>query len=327
MTAIATRKQRLKLRPKRCTSFSSNEVKSMCRFEKDDLSTLRKALGLPDTMAIGAECYRISGDDALFLTLRRLSYPCRLRDLSAELGLSKTKVSVVFNAIVDAVYDKWRHLLRFHDSRFNPANLRRFAECCRARGCPIQRCVGFIDGTCRPICRPKRHQKLLFSGHKRVHALKFQSLVTPDGLVSHLGGPYCGNRHDSAILTMSGLLADMRRSLRDEDGPFVVYGDSGYPIASHIVCPYKGARLSEGQVRFNLAMSKIRISVEWAFGEILQQFSFVDYKKNQKLLLQPIAKQYVACAILSNCRTCLYGNAVSALFRCIPPTLNEYLTN
>ena len=34
-----------------------------------------------------------------------------------------------------------------------------------------------------------QNQRIVYNGHKRVHALKFQSIVTPNGLISNLHGP------------------------------------------------------------------------------------------------------------------------------------------
>ena len=47
----------------------------------------------------------------------------------------------------------------------------------------------FIDGTVRRICRPDQHQRAFYNGLKRTHALKFQVVTTPDGLITHLHGP------------------------------------------------------------------------------------------------------------------------------------------
>ena len=41
----------------------------------------------------------------------------------------------------------------------------------------------------RPITRPGENQRLLSNGHKRVHRLKFQSVVLPNWLIAHLYGP------------------------------------------------------------------------------------------------------------------------------------------
>ena len=44
-----------------------------------------------------------------------------------------------------------------------------------------------------------------------MHAIKFQSVATSDGLVALLHGPYEGKRHDSGILQESGLLRDLEQ--------------------------------------------------------------------------------------------------------------------
>jgi len=49
-----------------------------------------------------------------------------------------------------------------------------FAAAVHAKGAPLRQCFGFIDGTVRPIARPTVNQRIMYSGHKRVHCLKFQ---------------------------------------------------------------------------------------------------------------------------------------------------------
>ena len=67
-------------------------------------------------------------------------------------------------------------------------------------------CIGFIDGTVRGIARPhNRLQKVVYNGHKRKHAIKFQSIVAPDGIIIHLFGPEAGSRHDAYVFQRSGL--------------------------------------------------------------------------------------------------------------------------
>ena len=52
---------------------------------------------------------------------------------------------------------------------------------------------GFMDGTVRLIARPGEHQRVLYNGHKRMHALKFQSVVAPNGMmIANLYGPVGG---------------------------------------------------------------------------------------------------------------------------------------
>ena len=76
---------------------------------------------------------------------------------------------------------------------------------------------------------------------------------------------------------------------------------------------------------FNKAMSRLRISVEWLFGDIANYFKFVDYKKNLKIGMRAVGKQYIVSALFRNIITCLYGNITSKYFELDPPTLHDYL--
>ena len=71
-------------------------------------------------------------------------------------------------------------------------------------------------------------------------------------------------------------------------------------------------------------MSKVRVSVEWVFGNIVNQFKFNDYKKNLKLGLSPIGKFYRASALLINAHIYLYSNNVENRFTISPPLLEDY---
>ena len=77
---------------------------------------------------------------------------------------------------------------------------------------------------------------------------------------------------------------------------------------------------------FNESMSKVRSSVEWIFGDIINYFKFLDFKKDLKLDLSPIGKMYIVYALLRNALTCLYGNTTSEFFQLDPPSLEDYFT-
>ena len=55
-------------------------------------------------------------------------------------------------------------------------------------------CFGFVDGTVGPFSRPGQNQRILFNEHKWIHALKFQLIVIPNGLICNLYGPVEGRR-------------------------------------------------------------------------------------------------------------------------------------
>lgn len=154
-----------------------------------------------------------------------------------------------------------------------------------------------------------------------------QSVVTPNGLIAHMFGPIEGRRHDAFLLAASGLSDQLRHFDQPNGQPYVIYGDPAYGIARNILAPFRGAQLTPQEQEFNKSMSKVRISVEWAFGKVCQYFSFLDFKKNNKVLLQPIGKYYLVASLLANCHTCLYGALTGTFFDLQPPSLEVYLSN
>ena len=146
-------------------------------------------------------------------------------------------------------------------------------------------------------------------------------------MIANLFGPVEGRRHDAFILGISGLLPQLGRITKPDGEPYVVYGDPAYGMSAHIISPFKGAHLTQLQQQFNHKMSEVRVSVEWGFGKIIQYFTYLDFRKNLKVLLQPVAKYYAVGAHLTNCHTCLYGSVTSSFFDLEPPKLEEYLAN
>ena len=67
-------------------------------------------------------------------------------------------------------------------------------------------------------------------------------------------------------------------------------------------------------------MSRVREVVEWGFKEVSQQFAFLDFKANQKILLQPCAIYYLVAILFCNAHI----PQIPQYFACLPPTLAEY---
>ncbi|KAJ8915566.1 hypothetical protein NQ315_012451 [Exocentrus adspersus] len=136
-------------------------------------------------------------------------------------------------------------------------------------GVPLQNCWGFIDGTARPICRPSHNQEQYFSGHKRQHCIKYQSIICPDGIIVSLLGAYVGRRHDAGIFAESQIYTQLQASASfDNDNQNVIYGDPAYPIRELLLRPYpNNGNLTPQQQQFNTSMSTVRQAVEWGFGK------------------------------------------------------------
>jgi nuclease HARBI1 len=163
-------------------------------------------------------------------------------------------------------------------------------------------------------CRPGRFQRVMFSGHKRHHGMKFQSVVTPDGLIALLYGPAAGSVHDSTLLEDSRLVDDLEVLMPRGTEIFSLYGDSAYPITPYILCGFKRAAPCSVQAAWNAQMSHVRIVVEWLFNEVATKWSFLDFKRNMKVFQSPIGQYYVTAAFVTNLHCCCYGNQTSQFF-------------
>ena len=71
-------------------------------------------------------------------------------------------------------------------------------------------------------------------------------------------------------------------------------------------------------------MSEVRASVEWVFGDIVNYFAFMEFKKDLKVGLRAVGKMYIVCALLTNAHTCLYKSMTSTFFDLDPPIIENY---
>lgn len=264
----------------------------------------------------------VSGLEALIFALVRLSYPNRLTQHIDVFGRSSSMLSRIFNTVVSDIYERSQRVMCLLNKTHT--NLEELAGLVEAK-CPLSSCVAFVDGTVRGVCRPKQWQETVYNGHKRKHAIKYQSVMTPDGLIT-LHGPYPGRRHDAFLFQESGVTEQLSTlPLRPDGTKYVIYGDPAYAITDQVICPYPTVNITAEQQLFNDSMKDVRESVEYGFGKVTQYFAYIDFCKGQRLLLQPVGKHYFVASLFTNCHTCLYGSAVNAIFRSRAPDLADYL--
>lgn len=159
------------------------------RVRKRDLNLLCDVLQIPDNL-ICSQGSTASGLEGLCIILKRLAYPCRYSDMIHRFGMPVPVLSMVFNEVLDYIYDTHVHLITQWNHRIlSPQALQEYSDVVYAKGAALQNCFGFVDGTVRAICRPGEQQRVVYNGHKRVHALKYQCIALPNGLIGHLYGP------------------------------------------------------------------------------------------------------------------------------------------
>ena len=156
--------------------MDDNECLAEFRFHKNDVPILLEALQLPQSFTChqGTIC---DGIEALCITLRRFPYPV-------------PELSMISNLVMDTIYQEYNHrLTRWNNTLLNPPLLESYARAIDSKESPLPNCFGLIDGTVWPICRPEQNQRIVHNGHKRVHGLKYQSVVLPNGMIANMYGP------------------------------------------------------------------------------------------------------------------------------------------
>lgn len=93
------------------------------------------------------------------------------------------------------------------------------------------------------------------------------------------------------MLADSKLLDDLRQFAFSPTGePMCIFGDPAYPLRLHLQAPFRNVALTPRMVAYNKSMSTVRVAVEWLFGDILNYFKFLDFKKNLKIGLSQVGK-------------------------------------
>ena len=228
--------------PFQLDSLSDAECMAEFRFYRHDIYTLADLFQIP-THVICYNGTKVGKIESLCIFLKRFAYPCRYGDMIHRFGRSVPELSLVCNKVMNLIYDRFHHKLRdFNQTWLTRQKLREYADAIHQKGASVNFCWGFVDGTVRPICRPKRNQRAVYNGHKRVHSIKFQSVVAPNGMIVNLYGPMEGRRHDCALLYASGLLQELQlHSHCPNENSLCIYGDPAYPIRPQLLGPFRGA--------------------------------------------------------------------------------------
>ena len=186
--------QNLPFQHSACEKFSlenknSAERKADFRVDKRDIALLIEALRVPLIFRCsqGTIC---DGTEALCIVLKRFAYPCRCSDMMPIFGRSLLELSLICNQVTDWIYNTHGHkVTRWNHGILNPPLIATYADAVHSKGAVLDNCFGFIDGTVQLISRPMSNQRVVYNGHKRVHALKFQAVSLPNGRITNTYGP------------------------------------------------------------------------------------------------------------------------------------------
>ena len=86
--------------------------------------------------------------------------------------------------------------------------------------------------------------------------------------------------HDVKLLRESNLMEQLHATMPDDNsnGPiYSLYGDLAYPQSQYILGGYRNVANGTDEAQFNQLMSSVRITVEWGYYEITEQWKFLDF--------------------------------------------------
>jgi hypothetical protein len=311
---------------------------NMFRFDVYEILHMCNAIALPLVLWTKNRV-RVLGYEALCVLLHHLAFPVRGSTAISVFGRSRSALSQITHMMLHWLDDTWGHLLLLDPDHWRH-RMAGWANACRGKlGQGLRNVVAFIDcklvGTCKPTPARRKFpagsynalQQSIYSGHKRKHGLKFESVTGMNGILWGLSGPWEGRHHDSWILRQSGTLATLLKLIDGMGQIFCVYGDSGYPLSLHLQVPWPLVVPGSPHARFNRIMSRLRITVEWGFGIISNLWSGTDFKRWMRCFLTLPGLKYRVAGLLTNFHCCIRGgNQISKYFDVAPPSLEEYLT-
>ena len=171
-------------------------------------------------------------------------------------------------------------------------------------------------------------------GIKKLHALKFQAVMFPNGMFGHLFGPEEGRHNDHHLLAKSSFLNlcaqhAIHPGTNNDDLPHIqylqIFGDPVGGVSNQIISPYAGARERTAEVKeWHVEMASVRIEVEHGFGNVANTWPFLNAGWKMHVYHSPVGRYYWAGVLFTNANNCMRYNQVAQYFDCEPPTLLEY---
>jgi len=302
------------------------EFRLFFRFKKGDFNSLLYHLKIPKRLRlVDLNCY-VDGAYALLLTLAKYAHGFTYAVMGASnmFNRSTSFVCSVVNGTVHYLYRRWVHRVRMYVSNFSNQRIEYFKNVVANKSGIQTDIFAFVDGTTRRIARPIRNQRAVFSGHKKIHCLKYQAISTPDGLISSLSEAVVGRMHDSKLFFTTSVWKKLVPLLIETSSNLL--GDKGYsgdysrlPGGSHLKAMSKYNKSDEKK------LSPCRVAVEDVFAEVTRYFKMCDNLCMNRALQSALGEFYTVAVLLTNCRTCLYKNPINSLYGTEPDDLETYL--
>lgn len=192
-------------------------------------------------------------------------------------------VKTIQNIIVSTCLCLWNVLQPVYMPRPSREQYERIAARCEELW-QLPNCLGFFDGKHIRMIKPD-HSGSLYYNYKSYYSIVLLASCDADCMFTMVDVGAYGSQSDGGILKnshfgrrfLSGQLPiPPPKSLpgSDEEVPHFFVGDAAFPLNKNIMRPYPGYHLTPDQRYTNYRLSRGRITIERAFGEL---FLITDY--------------------------------------------------
>lgn len=349
-------------------SFSDEWIYSNTRFHSvADLQRLYSNLQIPDKIILDNKSVA-SGEEALLVTLYRLTFPRRLSDLSEIFGREYSHWSRVIKYTTNWLVKHWWYLqsdhtdywkdkipgfntkiedkiislgFRYNRGDIGSKSIQNIDDTDAEEEPERYRVFGFIDNTIIRTCRPggsavsrgpnapRYHhliQQAFYTGWKKIHGVKFQTVSLPNGMFFHVFGPVSCRRGDRYTLPQSEIEETIREMMYGVDFPFHLYGDSAYSRGEEITAHHEGTALTPRQIAENRCFNACRETVEWNNKEIKNAFKASVFDTGLRLKGMNVSEMLQSCILFSSCLCAMYGNQTSEYFGYSEDILDDWMS-
>jgi hypothetical protein len=332
---------------RRCIdTFTASEARINFRFEKKQLRVLLPLLKFP------AECRlsngsKMRGEEIFLRGLYELVTGMNQELIAANIfGREQSSQCRAFSYFINHIYSHFHHLVHDNlDWYFRNGLAEASAAAIGAKiGIPDNLVSVFIDCNCLPtsVCGggpaedganaarwDEAISRAFYNGWKSINGLKHQTINDAFGFCPDMCGPGSLRRNDLTMLRRSNLNERFRLAQRLRQLQLIIMGDSAYRKQSHITSYHKGVDLIDGAKAWNSKFKKVRISIEWDYGQTASLFKYLTRREKLRLMASnDVSKVYTVCTILRNIHLGYNGCQTSNYFNVTLPDnfVEKYLT-
>ena len=119
--------------------------------------------------------------------------------LSLEMQI---QVRLIFT--LNFIYQRHHHRLELQNLySLQLPYLQKYADAVAGKGAPLYNCFDFVGGTIACICIAVLNERVVYGHDRKMHGVKFQTVVLPNGWIINLEGHWEGRRHDCVLCFMN----------------------------------------------------------------------------------------------------------------------------